>query len=105
FSSRRRHTRSDRDWSSDVCSSDLAKIVVRQRVLTCAQRFLEPLDRGIVISPDVSNRAKTVVAVCRVVLQSDGALEVGFRCIEPRSEERRVGKECRARWWACDVEK
>src|SRR2546428_12294250 len=25
FSSRRRHTRSDRDWSSDVCSSDLQK--------------------------------------------------------------------------------
>src|SRR5699024_12177545 len=28
-SSRRRHTRSKRDWSSDVCSSDLIKI--RQR--------------------------------------------------------------------------
>src|SRR5206468_6448083 len=27
FSSRRRHTRSDRDWSSDVCSSDLQSIV------------------------------------------------------------------------------
>src|SRR5699024_11687037 len=26
FSSRRRHTRSKRDWSSDVCSSDLASI-------------------------------------------------------------------------------
>src|SRR5206468_10118678 len=26
FSSRRRHTRSDRDWSSDVCSSDLAAV-------------------------------------------------------------------------------
>src|SRR2546428_2847785 len=26
FSSRRRHTRSDRDWSSDVCSSDLEAI-------------------------------------------------------------------------------
>src|SRR6478672_8784300 len=25
FSSRRRHTRSDRDWSSDVCSSDLQR--------------------------------------------------------------------------------
>src|SRR5699024_11856601 len=25
LSSRRRHTRSKRDWSSDVCSSDLAK--------------------------------------------------------------------------------
>src|SRR2546421_4586508 len=31
FSSRRRHTRSDRDWSSDVCSSDLnwARSVIR----------------------------------------------------------------------------
>src|SRR5690606_16605284 len=26
FSSRRRHTRFSRDWSSDVCSSDLAQI-------------------------------------------------------------------------------
>src|SRR2546428_1516323 len=26
FSSRRRHTRSDRDWSSDVCSSDLVEL-------------------------------------------------------------------------------
>src|SRR5206468_6438951 len=26
-SSRRRHTRSDRDWSSDVCSSDLHEVV------------------------------------------------------------------------------
>src|SRR5216683_5427046 len=28
FSIRRRHTRSDRDWSSDVCSSDLAVILL-----------------------------------------------------------------------------
>src|SRR3989440_3435915 len=28
FSSRRRHTRSDRDWSSDVCSSDLETVHV-----------------------------------------------------------------------------
>src|SRR6266513_6530516 len=27
FSSRRRHTRSKRDWSSDVCSSDLRRVV------------------------------------------------------------------------------
>src|SRR5699024_11680444 len=26
FSSRRRHTRSKRDWSSDVCSSDLPRL-------------------------------------------------------------------------------
>src|SRR2546421_2106627 len=31
FSSRRRHTRSDRDWSSDVCSSDLADKMKKQR--------------------------------------------------------------------------
>src|SRR2546421_6276826 len=29
FSSRRRHTRSDRDWSSDVCSSDLFALTVQ----------------------------------------------------------------------------
>src|SRR5206468_10132152 len=28
FSSRRRHTRSDRDWSSDVCSSDLSYVLL-----------------------------------------------------------------------------
>ena len=32
FSSRRRHTRSDRDWSSDVCSSDLGRASCRERV-------------------------------------------------------------------------
>src|SRR3989449_11556327 len=30
FSSRRRHTRCSRDWSSDVCSSDLATAVTSQ---------------------------------------------------------------------------
>src|SRR2546429_5862273 len=28
FASRRRHTRCSRDWSSDVCSSDLAEVVI-----------------------------------------------------------------------------
>src|SRR2546421_5948905 len=31
FSSRRRHTRSDRDWSSDVCSSDLWALTPQER--------------------------------------------------------------------------
>src|SRR6266508_4927633 len=30
FSSRRRHTRWPRDWSSDVCSSDLADFIARK---------------------------------------------------------------------------
>src|SRR2546421_9387694 len=36
FSSRRRHTRSDRDWSSDVCSSDLAVGSTTQSILPWA---------------------------------------------------------------------
>src|SRR5699024_10453144 len=37
FSSRRRHTISKRDWSSDVCSSDLLEITskARRRALPC----------------------------------------------------------------------
>src|SRR2546430_5034192 len=39
FSSRRRHTRFDCDWSSDVCSSDLWLISWRERI--------DPLIRGV----------------------------------------------------------
>src|SRR5690606_39979292 len=31
FSSRRRHTRSSRDWSSDVCSSDLEALPMTEK--------------------------------------------------------------------------
>src|SRR2546429_8257304 len=42
FSSRRRHTRCSRDWSSDVCSSDLAVREVRYdpyQMVAAAQRL------------------------------------------------------------------
>src|SRR5699024_11390875 len=39
FSSRRRHTRSKRDWSSDVCSSDLVMILDEATVM------LDPIGR------------------------------------------------------------
>src|SRR2546422_2311485 len=43
FSSRRRHTRCSRDWSSDVCSSDLMiRDVAVTGVQTCALPILEP---------------------------------------------------------------
>src|SRR5216683_4825029 len=44
FSSRRRHTRSDRDWSSDVCSSDLVAGEVEQPV--AAQYLVGIVDEG-----------------------------------------------------------
>src|SRR6266550_4080913 len=37
FSSRRRHTRCSRDWSSDVCSSDLGGMPGRQARELCPQ--------------------------------------------------------------------
>src|SRR5436309_16084044 len=63
FSSRRRHTIFSRDWSSDVCSSDLTT---------------------------ESRRVPTPQRTC-------GSPRP---CPSPatRSEERRVGKECRSRW-------
>src|SRR5699024_11533646 len=65
FSSRRRHTRSKRDWSSDVCSSDLS---------SDKHRHLS-VDKRSAVKPAFIRR---------------GSLG--------RSEERRVGKECRSRW-------
>src|SRR5207247_6652050 len=43
FSSRRRHTRSTRDWSSDVCSSDLPAASPDRAIWTYAR------DHGLVI--------------------------------------------------------
>src|SRR2546421_9207797 len=40
FSSRRRHTRSDRDWSSDVCSSDLIQGLGGGALLSTSQAIL-----------------------------------------------------------------
>src|SRR6266498_4626646 len=41
FSSRRRHTRCGRDWSSDVCSSDLPAGGAGRGVLAAQARWLE----------------------------------------------------------------
>src|SRR5207249_8217802 len=79
FSSRRRHTRSKRDWSSDVCSSDLR--CVRARSRRKQRRDRQP-------QPRLKERG-------RIPLAGDVRL-CGRRA---RSEERRVGKECRSWWW------
>src|SRR5256885_11472402 len=39
FSSRRRHTRLQGDWSSDVCSSDLGSVFFWGTVITCLTGF------------------------------------------------------------------
>src|SRR5438874_13779284 len=44
FSSRRRHTRSLRDWSSDVCSSDLLFVMMEMHTARDARLGLETRD-------------------------------------------------------------
>src|SRR5690606_40996446 len=80
FSSRRRHTRFSRDWSSDVCSSDL---------YVSADSILEAVHR----SYDEILKALEMGALIPAL----GELLTGMRA-RLSSEERRVGKECRSRW-------
>src|SRR5699024_11913950 len=94
FSSRRRHTRSKRDWSSDVCSSDLGWGVVEGSRL----RLEFPITKGRLIGQ--GRRAKPLFAdyVLEYKNRRIGVIEAKKR--DDRSEERRVGKECRCRWAA-----
>src|SRR5688500_20143749 len=73
FTSRRRHTRLQGDWSSDVCSSDLQQ---HHR-----HRFFLGLEREGDLGSWLWRGRLELVALAG------------------RSEERRVGKECRARVW------
>src|SRR5690606_40352595 len=84
FSSRRRHTSFSRDWSSDVCSSDLEQRVVAEAVLTPG---------GVQDTALPGAFADDRYRVLGMAYQRQGADEA-------RSEERRVGKEGRVRrWW------
>src|SRR5207249_10214110 len=90
FSSRRRHTRSKRDWSSDVCSSDLVTV---EHLRHQDRLMIDDLVGG----PGVVALADVPVAErCpRQHVHRPGAGAVSLAA--PRSEERRVGKECRGR--------
>src|SRR2546427_9335161 len=95
FSSRRRHTRFDCDWSSDVCSSDLHFLQT-----TLQQLELNPCDRLDILRVERVEDHGLVDAVEE--FGSEMVLEFPpdriFHIIVIRSEERRVGKECRSRW-------
>src|SRR3712207_8579975 len=84
FSSRRRHTRYWRDWSSDVCSSDLARLEHPVVVAAHAGQPWGAADQQVVEEPPALGR-----------VAADEHQVLGR---EQRSEERRVGKECRSRW-------
>src|SRR5690606_40835967 len=91
FSSRRRHTIFSRDWSSDVCSSDLS------------DASLEKL-----YAIDIASEGSSGIgATTGGVVVRRGTLSDGTRSPPPRrrrrrrsarSEERRVGNESSWRW-------
>src|SRR2546426_5301801 len=89
FSSRRRHTRLQGDWSSDVCSSDLP----RRRE---SRRSPPPSCRRRRAGAAGSRRSSP--GTYPIGRQSSGPGCHASRAPLSRSEERRVGKECRSRW-------
>src|SRR5436309_16140512 len=95
FSSRRRHTRFSRDWSSDVCSSDLLESFSHPRSSRKGRKTL--VDRQFSAARNgLSHRLPPAGGAPA----DDSASHPPAS--ESRSEERRVGKECRSRWWAYD---
>src|SRR5256886_12362251 len=90
FSSRRRHTRFDCDWSSDVCSSDLSS-----RGATMHQVYVGGM-RTEMRRREAEGRPLRVALVGAGRFGTTVAAQLGQ--MRGRSEERRVGKECRSRW-------
>src|SRR5439155_9527993 len=84
FSSRRRHTRWPRDWSSDVCSSDLSSATAHVgKVLTNPKDVAHGVEEGIhALLDEAGVSSGEVRAVVHGTTLATNA----------RSEERRVGK-------------
>src|SRR5207249_9055184 len=96
FSSRRRHTRSKRDWSSDVCSSDLQK-KTPDPLFSCPAESKSRMKRGSgVFFWGEAKRLPTPV-VSPAPSMSAGPRSRPCKA-RRRSEERRVGKEGKSRW-------
>src|SRR3989475_6990528 len=95
FSSRRRHTRFDCDWSSDVCSSDLFLQLIEQD--TSDSIIVAVTNHGASLDTALFRRFDDVI---RYATPDEAQVDELLRNRLARSEERRVGKEWRSRWSA-----
>src|SRR5690606_40581676 len=88
FSSRRRHTRFSRDWSSDVCSSDLAADTEYDWPYYGQLMGAWFASHPAIQQATVRNEDRAHAATAH--------LGTSWTRTDERSEERRVGKECRS---------
>src|SRR5256885_7216580 len=91
FSSRRRHTRLQGDWSSDVCSSDLEATRAPVSLVAHFPEGFRPRREQTQLLGALENALAEAEA-------DRTAPRLFVVEAPPRSEERRVGKECRSRW-------
>src|SRR5437588_1644188 len=91
FSSRRRHTRSLCDWSSDVCSSDLPSFV---RDIFAGEGGAALTEKTAYSGSGLSRTGWHDDALLALPTDLGTYAQPGW----DRSEERRVGKECSSRW-------
>src|SRR5204863_4355139 len=98
--SRRRHTRSLRDWSSDVCSSDLPRLLYELAVRLPVQPDIQAM--CVWLDEPVRHAIRLHVLMADppagVRTGMDFPVEDSIAAWVWRSEERRVGKECRSGW-------
>src|SRR5206468_5131061 len=98
------HTRSDRDWSSDVCSSDL--IIDAWATGSATTNPLQSAPVSLIAGSNYPVRVEfyetTGSATVHLRWQNPGTTSFASipsaNILHPRSEERRVGKECRSGW-------
>src|SRR2546429_4055975 len=100
FSGGGRHTGCSRDWSSDVCSSDLQpRYTEGASVVRNHRQLNEPPTRP--LRPVIPDNARTLRITAAAGTELAGASFGGTVTqgrLFARSEERRVGKEGRSRW-------
>src|SRR5699024_11980231 len=93
-SSRRRHTRSKRDWSSDVCSSDLMLDQLRKMSFKGNNTTINKGD-NIFNNTTINNKGDLVDSKGNVIIKEiNKEIDKIIKDNLQRSEERRVGKEC-----------
>src|SRR5690606_41094190 len=95
--SRRRHTMFSRDWSSDVCSSDLGITITDEQPDIVVQGIDRSFtyEKAIKAVQAIRDGAISIMTNPDLLLPANGGFIPGAGSIGARSEERRVGRVSR----------